>query len=129
LKQASIIFTAKKTGFTCTNRISSCGCSEYFLWKRCAITYASCIKKSFPQIEKVAATYSEGNDQILVLKNDGNPVKKFKEEKGVIFTEPSFFDILDFKWLAGNPASLNAPNSVVLTKKTADKYFGDWKTA
>ena len=103
--------------------------SDIFYGRGVPLPMPAALKNSFPQIEKVAATYSEGNDQILVLNNDGNPVKKFKEEKGVIFTEPSFFDILDFKWLAGNPASLNAPNSVVLTKKTADKYFGDWKTA
>jgi putative ABC transport system permease protein len=87
------------------------------------------LKSSFPQIEKVAVTYSEGNDQVLVLDDNGHPVKKFKEEKGVIFTEPAFFDILDFKWLAGGPATLKDPNSVALTRITADKYFGDWKTA
>jgi ABC-type antimicrobial peptide transport system permease subunit len=87
------------------------------------------LKTSFPQIEKVAAAFSEGNDQILVLDANGHAEKKFKEEKGVIFTEPSFFDILSFEWLAGSPATLKDLNSVVLTKKTADKYFGDWKTA
>jgi predicted permease len=103
--------------------------ANIFFGRGVPLPMPAALKKSFPQIEKVAATYSEGNDQILVLNNDGNPVKKFKEEKGVMFTESSFFDILDFKWLAGNPASLNDPNSAVLTKKTADKYFGDWKTA
>ena len=87
------------------------------------------LKTSFPQIEKVAAAFSEGNDQILVLDANGHAEKKFKEEKGVMFTEPSFFDILSFKWLAGNPATLKGPNSAVLTRITADKYFGDWKTA
>ncbi len=87
------------------------------------------LKTSFPQIEKVAAAFSEGNDQILVLDANGHAEKKFKEENGVIFTEPSFFDILSFRWLAGNPATLKDPNSAVLTRITADKYFGDWKTA
>jgi putative ABC transport system permease protein len=32
--------------------------------------------------------------------------------------------------LEGNPANALAnPNSAVLTKETAEKYFGDWKSA
>src|SRR6266513_648986 len=87
------------------------------------------LKANFPQAEKVAAVYSEGNDQIQVLDDNGEPVKKFKEEKGVFFTEPSLFDIFDFKWLAGSASSLKNPNSVVLTKTIAEKYFGDWQFA
>ena len=87
------------------------------------------LKTNFPQAEKVAPVYSEGNDQIQVLDDNGQPVKKFKEEHGVFFTEPSLFDIFDFKWLAGNTSSLRNPNSVVLTKSMAEKYFGDWQFA
>ncbi|HLK31212.1 MAG TPA: ABC transporter permease [Puia sp.] len=88
------------------------------------------MKTAFPQIEKITAIYTDGNDQIQVLDNDGHPTKKFKEQKGVFFAEPSFFDIFDFPWLAGNPkTALNDPNTAVLTKEIAEKYFGDWKTA
>ncbi len=87
------------------------------------------LKTNFPQAEKVAVIYSEGNDQIQVLDDNGQPIKKFKEEQGVFFTEPSLFDIFDFKWLAGSPASLNNLNSAVLTKTIAEKYFGDWQFA
>ncbi|SRR5579871_751576 len=88
------------------------------------------LKNSFPQIEGVAPVYFEGNDQILVLDNKGQAIKKFKEEKGVFFTEPSFFNIFDFPFLAGDPTTaLKEPNTAVLTKEIADKYFGDWRTA
>ena len=89
----------------------------------------SALKANFPQLERVAAVYSEGNDQILVLDDNGQSMKKFKEERGVFFVEPSLFDIFDFKWLAGGASSLKNPNSVVLTKTTAEKYFGDWQFA
>jgi hypothetical protein len=56
-------------------------------------------------------------------------MKKFKEEQGIFYTEPEFFDIFDFPWLYGNPKSLNDPNTVALTKETAEKYFGSWKDA
>jgi putative ABC transport system permease protein len=88
------------------------------------------LKTAFPQIEKVTAIYTDDNDQIQVLDNNGQPAKKFKEEKGVFFAEPSFFSIFDFPWLAGNPlTALKDPNTAVLTKEIAEKYFGDWKTA
>ncbi len=87
------------------------------------------LKINFPQLEKVAAIYGESNAQILVLDENDKAVKKFKEEKGVFFTEPSLFDIFDYKWLAGTPGVLANPGNAVLTKITAEKYFGDWKTA
>ena len=43
----------------------------------------------------------------------------------IIVTDPAYFDIFQYEWLAGNPASLNAPNMVALTKDKAYKYFGD----
>jgi hypothetical protein len=43
------------------------------------------LKTNFPQAEKVAAVYSEGNDQMQVLDDNGQAVKKFKEEHGVVF--------------------------------------------
>jgi putative ABC transport system permease protein len=88
------------------------------------------LQTEFPELEKVAPIYSAGNDQILVPNENGEAVKKFKEQKGVFFTNPSFFNIFDFQWLAGDPLkALKDLNSAVLTKEIAQKYFGDWKKA
>ncbi|MBD0285995.1 MAG: ABC transporter permease, partial [Flavisolibacter sp.] len=88
------------------------------------------LKNDFPQLEQVAAIYGDDNTQIQVLNESGGIEKKFKEETGVFFTQPSFFEIFDFTWLSGSPATaLAEPNSAVLTKETADKYFGNWKEA
>src|SRR6266540_1747083 len=87
------------------------------------------LKTAFPQIKEVTPVYADHNDQLLILDNNGTPVKKFKEEKGVFFTEPSFFRIFYFPLLLGSYASLKDPNNVLLSKETAEKYFGDWKTA
>ena len=102
---------------------------DIFFGKGVPSPLPAALKTNFPQAEKVAPVYSEGNDQIQVLDDSGQPVKKFKEEHGVFFTEPSLFDIFDFKWLAGSAASLKNSNSVVLTKTIAEKYFGDWQFA
>ena len=87
------------------------------------------LKTAFPQVEQVAPIFRSQNDQLLIPGNNGTAVKTFKEQRGVFFTEPSFFNIFDFPLLAGSYASLKDPNNVLLTKEIAEKYFGDWKTA
>ncbi len=47
-------------------------------------------------------------------------------EREYFFTEPGFFDIFDFQLLQGDPkTALGEPGSVILTKESAKKYFGD----
>ncbi|WP_419698061.1 ABC transporter permease [Mucilaginibacter sp. NFX135] len=87
------------------------------------------LKTAFPEIEQVAPVFASQNDQLLIVDNNGNTEKKFKEQRGVFFAGPSFFKIFNFPLLAGSYASLKDPNNVLLTKEIAEKYFGDWKTA
>jgi putative ABC transport system permease protein len=88
------------------------------------------LRHDFPELEKTAGVYSSPNMQILVMGRSGEVEKKFREASGVFSVEPAFFDIFDFPWLEGNPVTALAnPNSAVLSKETAEKYFGDWKKA
>ena len=87
------------------------------------------LKTAFPQLQQVVPVYASHNDQFQVLDDNGTPEKNFKEQNGVFYTSPSFFKIFDFPLIAGSYASLNDPNHVLLTKETAEKYFGDWKSA
>lgn len=69
-------------------------------------------------------------ESVLRLTGGGKPVMRygermFKEDK-VFGTERNFFDFFSFKLISGNTkTALKEPNSVVLTEKTARKYFGD----
>lgn len=48
------------------------------------------------------------------------------DEGILIYADDSFFDVFTYKFLSGTPATaLDEPYSVVLTKSSADKYFGD----
>ena len=87
------------------------------------------LRSEYPQLEKTTSIYKDGDALIYVL--DNNKVeKKFKEEKGIFYLEPQFFDIFDLKWLAGNPkTALSGPNDMVLSRETAAKYFGSWEKA
>ncbi len=87
------------------------------------------LKTAFPQLKQVAAIFASQNDLLLIPGDNQTTVKTFKEQRGVFFTEPSFFKMFDFPLLAGSYASLKDPNNVLLTKEMAEKYFGDWKTA
>ena len=49
---------------------------------------------------------------------------KYKEQNDIIVTDKAYFDIFEYKWLAGSASSsLNEPNQVVLTSDRAEKYF------
>jgi putative ABC transport system permease protein len=87
------------------------------------------LKTASPQIEQVAPIFASQNDQLLIPDNNGTTVKTFKEQRGVFFTGPSFFEMFDFPLLSGSYASLKDPNNVLLTKEIAEKYFGDWRIA
>jgi len=87
------------------------------------------LKTAFPQLEQVTPVYASHNDELQVLDENGTPVKNFKEQSGVFYTDPSFFNVFDFPLLAGSYASLKDPFNVLLTKEAAATYFGDWKTA
>ncbi len=82
------------------------------------------LKTTFPQIEQVAPIFASHDDKLLIPDDNGTTIKQFKEDKGVFFTEPSFFKMFDFPLLAGSYESLKEPNNVLLTKEIAEKYFG-----
>jgi putative ABC transport system permease protein len=85
------------------------------------------IRLDFPQIKQVASIFRNGNQ--VTIEEPGKPVKKLTEEN-FYYAEPELFSMFDFEWLAGNPqTSLKDPNSAVLSQATAEKYFGDWKSA
>lgn len=87
------------------------------------------LTKAFPELEQVAPVFASHDDQLLIPGDNGTTMNTFKENRGVFFTSPSFFKMFDFPLLAGSYESLNDPNNVLLTKETAEKYFGNWKTA
>src|SRR6185437_9220039 len=58
------------------------------------------LKTTFPQLEQVAPVYASHNDELQVLDGNGTPVKNFKEQSGVFYTSPSFFNMFNFPLLA-----------------------------
>jgi putative ABC transport system permease protein len=78
---------------------------------------AAALKADYPEIEQVTRLrYTGGN---LVRKG----LLKIQEDR-VIFADSTIFSVFTWQMIDGNPATaLKAPNSVVITERTARKYF------
>jgi predicted permease len=87
------------------------------------------LRANYPQIRHITSMFRWGSNQITI-DNGKNEASKKLMESGLFFIEPEFFNIFDYAWISGDPkSSLAEPNSAVLTQETAEKYFGDWKSA
>ncbi|KAA5549024.1 ABC transporter permease [Adhaeribacter rhizoryzae] len=92
--------------------------------------FGKALQTDHPELEKVAMVFNGNNNQISVLDANGNAGKKFREEITVAFAGPEYFEIFDYKWLSGTAVqALNKPNAVVLSRRMAEKYFGNWQIA
>jgi hypothetical protein len=82
-----------------------------------------------PGFEAKAAVYSM--DGKIAVPQAGAPEKMFDNrvgdmyERTAIITSSGYFDIFRYQWLAGNAATLDQPDHVVLTESRARLYFGN----
>lgn len=77
------------------------------------------MRDDYPFVEKASMLISFGGNISFPSSKDD---PKFND--GVAYTEPDFFHILDFPFIAGNPeAALSQPNTAVITERLAEKYF------
>jgi ABC-type antimicrobial peptide transport system permease subunit len=78
---------------------------------------------------ETAAIFYNFNTKVRI--NNNNEVKYFEDARPgldpytIIVTDPAYFDIFRYDWLAGSPDALNAPYMAALTLDKAAKYFGD----
>jgi putative ABC transport system permease protein len=79
---------------------------------------AGLLQEDFPGIEQVARLFGGQ----LTLRFEDNVYS----ERNIRFADNDFFRIFNFEWLAGDPGTaLVRPNTIVLTKTMAQKYFGN----
>ena len=76
-----------------------------------SIPVGDAMRTDFSQLEAVGTILGSGGNLITVP--DDQTGKKFKEPN-IFYAQPQVFDVLDTKWLEGNPkTSLSEPNTVV----------------
>ena len=79
---------------------------------------AKALKDDYPEIEN---TVRFDMHEELVMHN-GQQVL----QPGILLTDPSIFDIFTYRITKGNiHSALNEPYSIILTRSTAKKYFGE----
>ena len=101
-------------------RVLTCSQSpdgSHFLWDGTPGLLAPTLQSEYPEIEQ----------GVRVVPQLTCPLR-YEDEKfyeDCCATESSFFDTFSFPFIEGNALSaLKSPNSIVLTKTTAQKYFG-----
>ena len=120
--------TNKKNAYRVVNEFKHAAGKDY--QTGVPFPFGEALKTDYPQLKKVAMTFGAYNTQVAVINENGLLGKKFKEESGVFFAGPEFFDIIDYTWLAGNTrTALNQPNAALLSQSMAEKLFGDWRQA
>ena len=84
-----------------------------------AAPMAQAMLTDYPEVIRAARVRGMGDWLI------GYGENKFNED-GVLFADSTFFAVLDFRFLKGDPATaLVRPRSMVMTEEYARKYFGD----
>lgn len=92
--------------------------SEEFSQGVTSAPFAEYLKKDFPEVENTVRLAPIGG---LIKYGD-----KIFQEDGVLFVDSSFFEIYTVDVIAGDINNLlSDPNSIVLTERMAEKYFGD----
>lgn len=83
---------------------------------------ALAVKNEMTGIE-VSAPFQTSGGQVLIP--DGSKAAtKFKGESNIIYADPSYFNLFNYKWLAGSPKnSLSNAHQVVLSVDQAKKYY------
>ncbi len=84
---------------------------------------AVALREDAPEFEEVTRILNSGT-QIVKTENE-DQTNLYKEEQ-YFAAEENFFDVFSFEFLKGNPKTVFAePYSMVVTAKTATRYFGD----
>lgn len=89
---------------------------------------AMTVRAEITGLQSVTGFYSYSTN--VSIPNNGKIGQKFDRPKfgtpsPIVITDPQYFEIFPYQWLAGSPAvSISQPFQVVLTESEAHKYFG-----
>jgi putative ABC transport system permease protein len=92
------------------------------------LALAAAIEAEIPQVAEQAFLFRNYRDRaytVAVARRDGTGKQLFAEHGSIGFADRHWFNIFDYQWEAGNPyTALEEPNTAVLTRSQAQKYFG-----
>lgn len=84
-------------------------------------------KNSVTGLQESVPFYDQGGYNLVI---PGKTPVKFKNQGNIIYADQRYFNVFNYKWLAGSPkTSLSAPFTLVLTATQAQKYFPSFSAA
>jgi len=83
------------------------------------------LQRELPQVKDQAVLLKVRSITVGVPAPDQGRTKYFSEPGSVAFADAHWFNLFDYTWVEGDPAtSLTKPNTAVITRQLAVKYFG-----
>lgn len=87
----------------------------------------SAIQNEVTGVEQTIPVFQFQGDataKVSVTRTGSDQPLDFKKQEDIVFTNPQYFSLLPYRWIAGSPnASLKNPFNVVLTEGRAKQYF------
>jgi ABC-type antimicrobial peptide transport system permease subunit len=85
---------------------------------------ANAVRKELTGVNQTISFRYYNAGKLAVPGADPGKLVQFKLPEHIIFADGQYFQLLDYKWLAGSPQSaLNGPDKVVLSESRAKLYF------
>jgi predicted permease len=80
------------------------------------------VRTDFPEAEQVVFTSYRSGGLVTIPEGQGDS-KKF-DGRRLVYTQPAIFDLFDRTISGGGAASLNDPNTALISYRAAEQYFG-----
>jgi putative ABC transport system permease protein len=92
---------------------------------------APVLQSNYPAVDQAVRIFQiENSDAVDALQINASEQSEMYIEEDFVFVDSNFLDVFSFRLLVGDPTSaLESPLSVVLTRSTAEKYFGEIESA
>ncbi|MES2795678.1 MAG: ABC transporter permease [Bacteroidota bacterium] len=82
--------------------------------------FGATLKKDYPEVEQYVRLYANNSRRFIKKEN------AFVVENDCLHADSTFFDMFSLNMIEGNPkTALIEPNTLVISKSTAQKYFGN----
>jgi len=77
-----------------------------------------------PEVKSYVRTHPMYGGAVFTFKREVGDPSSFHEDNNTLWADSTFFDVFTFKAVEGDlKAALDRPNTIVLTKKAASRYF------
>lgn len=84
---------------------------------------ANALRSEIAGVEISVPVREQWVPKLAIPQGEGIPPTVFEQTKQIIGTTNQYFQLVPYRWLAGNPAHFDAPGKVVLTQERAARYF------